>query len=48
MKEIAISGHQVNYSLPKRACGSIDRASTCGAEGLGFDPYWVQVSVGGF
>ena len=26
----------------------MDRASACGAEGLGFDPYWAQVSVGGF
>ena len=26
----------------------MDRASACGAKGLKFDPYWAQVSVGGF
>ena len=28
--------------------GSMDRTSACGAENLGFNPYWTQVSAGGF
>ena len=26
----------------------MDRSFVCGAEGLEFDPYWTQVSIGGF
>ena len=37
-----------NCKFTKSAYGSIDRASACAAEGLGFDSYWAQVSVGGF
>ena len=37
-----------NCKFTKSVCGSMDRASACGVEGLGFDPYWAQLSVGGF
>ena len=34
--------------ITKTTCGSMDRASAYKVKGSGFDPYWAQVSIGGF